>query len=306
MVKKAPDSGFVADEPRISPRHGDPISHGLNLLSAKWNGTGWGQPASNIWLTAYTLSRLAELAPGAFDHALGQKIQASCEWLLASRTPEGRWNNLATTAHALSALKSFGRDPGLAALESLERSLLMAGGNMSCEWTAPGVAVAVKATGKALPVVCEPLQTALTQGTPNSDLFRLVLCAEILDWPSELLPPALSLQVSAIVDRLVENPPDRITLLRCLLRLGRPRAWELAAELKAEQLSDGSWHAPDLADQMVAAFGLPELCLSHEDKRVLITVSATTTLAIGLSQNGLYFGSDEPAPRRLRVVKVAP
>jgi len=301
MVKQAPDSYADATKPGISARQGDPILHGLNFLSSTWNGTGWGRPASNIWLTAYVLSRLAELDHSVFDHALGQKIQASCDWLLASRMPEGHWNDLSTIAHVVSALKSLGQDPGLAALQYVEHSASMAGRNGTSEWNVIGAALAVKATGKALPASCEAVGAALE---PEGDLSQLWLCAEVLDWPHEVVPPALAARVRAILDQMGEDSADRITLLRCLLRLGRSRAWEVAAELKSEQLSDGSWHEPGLIDQITATFGPQELRLSDEDKKVLITASAIAALAIGQAQPGLYFGSHEPAPRRLRVVKV--
>src|SRR5689334_20160255 len=201
MVKQAPDSEFLRAEPGISPRQGDPIHRGLNFLSAKWNGTGWGQPASKIWLTAYVLSRLGELAPGVLDHALGQKIRVSCEWLLSSRTAEGRWNDPATTAYSVSALRSLGRHSGPAVLEALERSLLANCGNMASQGTPFAAALAVKATGKALPVTCEALEAALEQtGTQESGLSQLLLCAEILDWPPELVPQPLSLGVSEVVE----------------------------------------------------------------------------------------------------------
>jgi hypothetical protein len=120
------------------------------------------------------------------------------------------------------------------------------------------------------------------------------VCAEILDCETGIASPLLLNQAARVATQLGKGGPmEQALLLRCLLRLRNQKAWPLAANLRAMQTEEGSWRA--------LAGGLSKDSQRRgDDAEIITTAAAVSALVMAEFQPGLYFGSDQPSPRRLQ------
>jgi len=292
-------------ERRVGRTSGQAIKAGLDFLGTRWQDGYWQDSSSllpvagsDAWVTSCVLARLAELSPHYKSHALQRKIESSLDWLMRVRTPQGGWGSQSgeddsnSTAWAIVALRAHGKTAPGPSLDFVRRCRRFDGGfaasPIDVNSAQPGVAeitaVAVRALDQ-LKWATEDFLAGYLRGAgpaaPGRRTARFHVCAGILDWRDGLASTWLLNQVGQAAAGLGnEGALDRAMLLRCLFRLRSQRAWSLAAGLRAMQMEDGSWS-------------------EHNDQKIMATVNAVSSLALGESQPGLYFGSDLPLPRRL-------
>jgi len=84
-------------------------------------------------------------------------------------------------------------------------------------------------------------------------------------------------------------------LLRSLLRLRILRSCAVAARLREMQSPEGDWPLPS---SVTAKAKEPKHAFDACDNSVVVAATAISALVLAESQPGLYFGSDQPAPRR--------
>jgi hypothetical protein len=270
------------------------------------------------------LSRLGEFPDGYLDHCQRQQIQSSLDWLEQSRTPHAGWgynsrwqDDADSTSWAVIALRRHGRAAPQSILEWIASCRSNEGGFAAYPQASPAGALCRSAAADVTAIAIQALragEAACQEFLLNSlcnDLrgvacrlpSRLLIAATILDWERGLASRALFDHIGELVgsERGKEMPAfEQGLLLRCLLRLRSQKAWTAAAELRRLQLADGSW--PGSAPLRAAVSAVrDQATLAHCDQnRIITTATVISALVLGDSQPGLYFGSDQPLPRRLK------
>jgi Prenyltransferase and squalene oxidase repeat len=298
-----PRLGAVVNVPRSNA---EAVAAGLvYLLQERRNGR-WGHlnlpwGAADAAVTACVLARLGELPSHFMNRYVRGAIADSLDWLQAAQIPEGGWGYLGesdaeTTAWAVIALRKHGRRAPDCALDIIRRCRRPDGGfgrNPEAVSSVPETtALAIQALGASESSQARDAAGFLSYWLENGTdrlASSLFVCSAVLEWEKGFAPVALVNQACQLATGFqAESAFDQALLLRCLIRLRLNRAWSLAASLRTAQLADGSWP------------GSPAARFNFDDKRIVPTVTAVSSLILGDFQPGLYFGSDLPRPRRLQ------
>lgn len=313
------------DVPRRTNR--EAILAGLEFIFGNAEDRHWTDYSTlentlDIWVTAYTLTRTAGLPGDLMPRDFRARMDESLDWLMDARTVEGVWGagrdlegDADTTAWVVMALRRHGRKPPQAALDFICGCQRPNGGfgayPESSQMDGLYKLSAADTTVAAMKALAAPnleaeefLATRLQTEMPGSWrrlASRFQLCSEMLDMEDGMVSWFLLNKVSqATAQYPAESVFDQSLLLRCLLLLRLQRAWPEAATLRNTQLADGSWQgSATLGPAMpgVAARQKPHSVIV-DDRKIITTVTAVSALAMGEAQPGLYFGSDQPQPRR--------
>lgn len=302
---------------------GDAIAEGLKFLFSRRQETCWSlcsaaRGISAAWVTAYVLARLAEIPTHHVSYSLRQRIEESLDWLLEARTPKGGWgfggsgspDDADSTAWAVVALRQHGRPAPQDALD-LVRSCRRADGGFGPypEGTtgaalpyssAPDVtAIAVRALAFIDAASSEFLASHLRTDVQRENCrvaSSFFVASTLLDWEPGMAPWFVVNAVQQLTcQQAGESHWEQALLLRCMMRLRMQSAWALAAGLRRQQLSDGSWRGSAELARLSADTG--QLGALADKEGILATATALSALAMSDLQPGLYFGSDLPFRR---------
>jgi hypothetical protein len=301
QLEPEPRPGAVGNVPGTNA---EAIAAGLGYLLQQRRNGRWGHlnlpwGAADAAVTAYVLAQLGELPSYFMNRYVREAIADSLDWLQAEQTPEGGWGYLSesdaeTTAWAVIALRQHGRRAPDCAFDSIRRCRRPDGGFGRTPET---VTSAPETTALAIQALDESSKARDAAGFLSYWLGNdtghlassLFVCSSVLEWEKGFAPVALLNQACQLAAGFqAADAFDQALLLRCLVRLRLNRAWSLAASLRTAQLADGSWP------------GSPAARLNFDDKRIVPTATAVSSLILGDFQPGLYFGSDLPRPRRLQ------
>jgi hypothetical protein len=289
------------------------IDSGIRFLTAScgerhWHDFSLPVGASDAWVTAYVLAKLAEL-PGDYRDCLLDQIHDALDWLADVRTAGSGWgyhgdvpNDADSTAWAIRALRAWRRSVARDALGFLE-SCVHDGGGVA---TYPRPMSPAPGWDQPMPDVTAAAMAVLPR---HRRAAALAYCARWAAadglipaywWASPLytcaMLPACSALPRAVVtglwQTLIALQPDgsfeRALLLRCRLSLGLPSR-ALAHALTAEQNGDGSWAGsallrlsrPDVAEPWSAIDSGPV----YPDQCGIFT-TATAVAALGRALPG--------------------
>jgi hypothetical protein len=266
---------------------------------------------SDIWVTAYVLTRLGQMPSACMTFTIRQQIEESLEWLLSRRNLDGAWgydskspSDAETTAWAVMAMKRHGRSVPAESLNFLRSRRNSDGGfgAFGKGTSAPDVtAVVINALdvhdAAALDFLSSSWLRTSVPASPSRLASRFYICSEVLDWQAEQVPrSALSKVCELIPDCDDQNAFEQALLLRCLTHLRMQKALSVAGQLRRMQLADGSWPA-----SAALAGDLANGSQAMDRKKIFTTVTAISALATAEIQPGLYFGSDRPVPQRLNL-----
>jgi len=290
------------------------IRSGLDFIFARRKHDFWGNSdhPNSVWTTANILVQLAD-STKFLSHSRRQEIQRSLDRLLQKQT-NGQWHNndrrpdCLTTALVVIALRSQGRSVPSAAMEFVESCRLPDGSFVSSpgESSDPDLLKSLALTvtaSRALQYLAPSTESFLVHGLGFAlpvplacNASRFYVCAEILDWPAGQASIALLNKVSQMtVEAGTNTALGDSLLLRSLLRLRILRSWAVAARLREMQSPEGDWPLPS---SVTAKAKEPKHAFDACDNSVVVAATAISALVLAESQPGLYFGSDQPAPRR--------
>ncbi len=292
------------------------ITRGLYFLSSQQRDAHWTDfklptGESNAWVTAFILTRLAELPHESISATIGKQIEQALDWLQASRSPSGGWgynetvdNDADSTSWAILALRRFNRSVPAEALNFLYRCRRTDGtvatfapeSGLGPGWTqgVPDVtAVGVKALEQR-PDASTSLFTRWLQPDGTLPAYwwstPLYTAAEVLDWAgSETTSPLVRRLAEGLSRYVASTLFEEALLLRCLVVLQMKQAsTTVATRLCSAQRSDGAWPSAALLRLTVPEVIEPWRAINagrlYPDHQSLFT-TATILSALGRYQS---------------------